>query len=279
MTPKLLLSNPLATTDLSSTKAPGSKALSVWRWSAALSVQLPMPPVISPNPVTLSPHRKQCWGIIQFLFPDTWITPHDVGSAIPICTPPRTPEKPLHIRNSVRTLNFPESHHSLQPVVVEMLKDFNQILLKDDPHHLLPTSFKMIYTIYHTDLNVKMQCSKLLETRPLVSEICIPTAHQKQCLCVHTGQWCYKQQLPMARAAEPPPPQGIHTQAGSEAKALCPGHHMYQLHHSLVHSQRQSHQIGPWQLSQPVLPDGCHNHCGAACGLPHSSLMNCIRGD
>ena len=53
----------------------------------------------------------------------------------------------------------------------------------------------------------------------------------------------------MARAAEPPFPQGLHTQAGSEAKALCPGHHMYQKYHSLVHSPSQSNQIGLWLLS------------------------------
>ena len=32
-------------------------------------------------------------------------------------------------------------------------------------------------------------------------------------------------------------------------------------------------------FSQLVLPGGCHNHNGMACGLPHSSLMNCIRGE
>jgi hypothetical protein len=52
----------------------------------------------------------------------------------------------------------------------------------------------------------------------------------------------------MARASELPFPQGIHTQAGSEAKALCPGHHMYQKYHSLVQSS-QSNQIELWLLS------------------------------
>ena len=41
-----------------------------------------------------------------------------------------------------------------------------------------------------------------------------------------------------------PHPQGIHTQAGSEDKALCPGHHMDQKKHSLVPSQSQSNQTG-----------------------------------
>ena len=66
----------------------------------------------------------------------------------------------------------------------------------------------------------------------------------------------------MARAAEPAPLQGIHTQAGSEAKALCPGHHMYQKKDSLVPSQSLSNQTGMRLLSQPVLPGGCHNHSG-----------------
>ena len=64
----------------------------------------------------------------------------------------------------------------------------------------------------------------------------------------------------MARAAEPTPLQGIHTQAGSEAKALCPGHHMYQKKDSLVPSQSLSNQTGLRLLSQSVLPGGCHNH-------------------
>ena len=81
----------------------------------------------------------------------------------------------------------------------------------------------------------------------------------------------------MARTAEPTPLQGIHTQAGSEAKALCPGHHMYQKKDSLVPSQLLSNQTGLRLLSQSVLPGGCHNHNGMACDLPHSSLMNCIR--
>ena len=68
----------------------------------------------------------------------------------------------------------------------------------------------------------------------------------------------------MARAAEPTPLQGIHTQAGSEAKALCPGHHMYQKKDSLVPSQSLSNQTGLRLLSQSVLPGGCHNHNGMA---------------
>ena len=43
----------------------------------------------------------------------------------------------------------------------------------------------------------------------------------------------------MARAAEPPPPQEMHT----EAKAFCPGYHMYQKKHSLFHSPSQSNKI------------------------------------
>lgn len=37
----------------------------------------------------------------------------------------------------------------------------------------------------------------------------------------------------MARTVELPPLQGIYSQAGSEAKGLCPGHHMYHKNHSL----------------------------------------------
>lgn len=49
----------------------------------------------------------------------------------------------------------------------------------------------------------------------------------------------------MTRATRPPPPQGIHTQASPEAKALWPGHHMYQRNHSLVQGLSKSNQIGP----------------------------------
>ena len=81
-----------------------------------------------------------------------------------VCNLPYTPaHHHAHLRNlcisetPFRTLelNFPESQHSLMPVVVERVKDFNQILLKDDPHHLLSTSFETICKIYHTKLNMQ----------------------------------------------------------------------------------------------------------------------------
>ena len=106
-------------------------------------------------------------------------------------------------------------------------------------------------------------------------EICLLHIKSNACMCTWSsdinntasyGQSC--------RAYSPP---GNPHSGSSEAKALCPGHHMYQKKDSLVPSQSLSNQTGLRLLSQSVLPGGCHNHNGMACDLPHSSLMNCIR--
>lgn len=93
-------------------------------------------------------------------------------------------------------------------------------------------------------------------------EICLLHIKSNACMCTWSsdinntasyGQSC--------RAYSPP---GNPHSGSSEAKALCPGHHMYQKKDSLVPSQSLSNQTGLRLLSQYVLPGGCHNHNGMA---------------
>lgn len=77
---------------------------------------------------------------------------------------------------------------------------------------------------------------------------------QKQCLCVHIGQWYWKHHsLPFKGGRAFSSPGNPHSEAkSSETKGHCPSHQRDQQKHSLAHGPSQ--QLRLWQLSQPGLP-------------------------
>ena len=146
------------------------------------------------------------------MLPATWIMAHDVESALPTCTL----AIPLHLRNSFRTLelNFHESRHC-DWWQWRMIITFS-----------LPVSKLFVNSIIENWICNAMFRTFRKQTFSFETYLC--TAHQKQGLCLHTEQWYYKQHYGKnCRASSPLLPQGFHTQAGSEAKTLCLGHHIY----------------------------------------------------